>query len=200
MLKGIDVSRWQGAIDWQAVHVDNAFAFLRATDGYNRDALLNAHRPKVIQSGLAWGCYHYFRPTLPGLNQAHAFCLAAGPFVGQLPPILDLEERSAPTDMAQVLAWLSYVESLSKTPPIIYTGPDFATNFLKGDVRLARYPLWVAQYTSAAVPTVPSPWKNWLFWQNSGHGHNTGVTGNVDTDLFNGDQAALEGMIIRDKS
>src|SRR6185437_3367405 len=99
--KGIDVSTWNGAIDWTKVaHAGYRFAFGKATEGtaYN-DKTYTTNRNGSEAAGLVFGAYHFARPagknlagaTASAIRQANHFLAVAGPQPGELPPVLDLE-------------------------------------------------------------------------------------------------------------
>ncbi len=112
---------------------------------------------------------------------------------GDLPAVLDLETTGGLSvgelcDRATI--WLEAVEKATLMRPIIYTYPGFWDNL--GTKRFADYPLWIAHYTTAEEPWVPGGWKTWTFWQYSDTGTVSGVSGNVDTNIF---ESVREGAV-----
>ncbi len=195
-LVGLDVSSYQGTIDWAKVKADGQkFAFIRVTDGLNTiDSKFAANWPGAKKAGVLRGTYQYFRPSQDPTAQANLFVSkinAAGGFVaGDLPPVLDLESSGSETNatvVARAKTWLSVVEKALGVKPIVYTA-----NFMSGVIgtNFGGYTLWVANY-GTTCPTMPSGWTNWTFWQDSDNGTVNGISGGTDTDVFNGTMADL---------
>jgi len=61
-------------------------------------------------------------------------------------------------------------------------------------VELADYPLWIAQYTTAAQPVIPPVWNAWTFWQYTDKGGVDGINGDVDHNRFNGTLDNLKAL------
>ena len=188
MLAGIDVSRYQGEIDWPRVAASGiALAYVRVSggDGYV-DPMGIGHLAACRRTGLRAGAYHYLTGA-DAVAQARHFldtvALDAEALPPRLPPMLDLERADAgpgPLAGAHALAWLRAVEDALGVAPLLYTGPAFARDHdLPVVPGLARYPLWIAHY-GAVAPVVPSPWADWAGWQHSGHGACPGIRGPAD--------------------
>ena len=79
--------------------------------------------------------------------------------------------------------------------PMIYTNYDTWVYILGDPTDFADYPLWIANYTPASSPLIPSAWSDWVFWQHSETGSVGGVSGNVDLDRFQGTQDDLDDFI-----
>jgi lysozyme len=213
-LLGIDVSSNQGPIDWEAVSKAKfSFAFLRATIGaHTSDQMFAFNWMAIRGSGLVRGAYHYFWPLTSAAEQADKYIAAVGALVpGDLPPAIDLEEaylkkdtnhdhefwKTIPRDerLPMILGWLSRVESALGRKPIIYSRDNFLENLLGENVlELAPYALWIAHYTDAPQPRIPSAWRNWTFWQYTEEGAVGGVSGKVDLDRFNGTRDDLKSF------
>jgi lysozyme len=204
---GLDVSHYQGAIDWTAVSTGGyVYDFAKASEGVNSaDEYFAANWPAIKAAGLLRGAYHYFHPSMDGQTQADYFlqCLSeanggtAMLAQGDLPVALDLEvtEGVVATDlMAGATVWLQAVQTATGRQPLVYTGPDFWTS-IRNPADLSGYPLWIAHLTSAPSPTVPSAWANWFFWQYDqqpvGGIPDSAV---VDLDAFNGTLHDLQSM------
>lgn len=204
-LKGIDVSYYQGTVGWASVKSSgHAFAFVRVSDGLNYpDTKFAANWPAVKQAGLVRGVYQYFRPTQDVQAQVDLLVsklnAAGGLQPGDLPPVLDLETDgglAASTVVARAKSWLAKVEAAIGQKPIVYTAA-FMSNVI--GTSFGGYPLWVANY-GASCPLMPSGWTTWQFWQTSDSGKVSGVSGNVDTNVFNGDLAALKALTLKGAS
>ncbi|MFD3260829.1 glycoside hydrolase family 25 protein [Paenibacillus lentus] len=204
--QGIDVSHWQGQIDWKRVAADGiSFAFIKATqNSIDKRFLENARGAKA--AGLLIGAYHYLDNKVTTADAAKA---AARSFYNaiqsagvrfDLPPVLDYESKSGSlsaagaTTVAKV--FLEELERLTGITPILYTYPAFIGNFSG----LTKYPLWIARY-STQTPADASGWKRWEFWQYSdgkdggylpsGSRKVNGINGVVDLNEYDGTVAEL---------
>jgi GH25 family lysozyme M1 (1,4-beta-N-acetylmuramidase) len=192
---GIDVSKFQGDIDWQQVKASGIeYAFIRVSDGLNfPDNKFQQNWDGSKQAGVLRGAYQFFRPTQDPIAQADMFLAAMGELEpGDLPPVIDVEDddgASPATIATNVGLWLDRVESATGRQPIIYTGKFFWNDFVQTN-EFAEYPLWIAQY-GPVCPDLPTAWTDWLFFQTSASGSIPGIVGDVDTDLFNGSLADL---------
>ena len=191
---GIDVSHFQGAIDWARVKAGIQFAYLKATDGAMwRDPQFRSNVESCADLGIPWGAYHFFRPSQDPGSQAENFNTfrvysAIGPIIlPQLPPVLDVEV--APVTLAQLEYWLGVVSDAQHLQPIVYCSPTFARQYLPSAALdggfFDEYPLWVAEYTTNPVPDT-AQWEDWEFWQHTPHGQVDGISTPVDLDWFHG--------------
>ncbi len=195
-LPGIDVSHYQGTIDWNQVRsVGTQFAFIKALEGItSTDPQFQANWRGAKAAGLLCGAYHFYLPGDDPTQQAEAFLSTYQPSPGDLPPVLDIETtngQSTSVVVQGIQAWLSAVEAKVGVPPILYTDPSFWKSLGAGQ-QFSGYPLWIADY-GVSTPAVPAGWKNWTFWQTSQSGSVAGVTGAVDLDVFQGSLAELQG-------
>lgn len=193
-VKGIDVSHYDGAIDWAAVAgAGIGFAFMKATEGTTLvDSALAANWKGAGAHGVVRGAYHFFHPASDAVAQADFFVATAGvPAPGDLPLTLDLEADDGlkPADVAAAArTFLARVADKSGRTPIVYTSTRFFDTVLGGPAGFDGYTLWDAQWTTAC-PNVPTPaWSAWRFWQYSATGTVPGIagSGNVDLDEFDG--------------
>ena len=198
-LMGIDVSHFQGRVDWAAVRAAGcSFAFAKATEGAGvTDPFFAANWAGMKEAGLLRGAYHFFRAGEPAAAQAAHF-LSAVPFeAGDLPPVLDIELNdgvTGPPLVGGVQTWLDAVEPAAGSTPVIYTNtPFWDAHFTDG---FAQYPLWIAHYGPAPSP-LPRGWAAWTFWQYSQSLRVGGVSGPADHDYFNGPPEALQALAIK---
>jgi len=198
-LEGIDVSRWQGAIDWAKVKgAGKRFVIAKATEGIGfRDANYTANRSGALGAGLGFTAYHYARPDLnptAATGEADWFVDNLGLVHGMLVPALDLEVAgSLGTSGLQnwVAAWLGRVYERTGIRPMIYTSPAFWKKYLADTTMFADQGytvLWVAHWFVSAPTTPASNWggKSWTFWQYHNCGTVPGIGGCVDLDRYNG--------------
>ena len=200
-LTGIDVSHYQGRVDWQAVRAAGcAFAFAKATEGAGvTDPEFAANWAGMKAAGLARGAYHFFRPAQDAKEQAAHFLSTVQLAPGDLPPVLDVETNdgvAGSTLVGGVQTWLDAVEPVAGVTPVIYAAASFWDAHLNSD--FGRYPLWIAHYTNAPSPApLPAGWTDWAFWQYSQSLHISGVGGAADHDYFNGTAEDLQALALK---
>lgn len=206
MLTGIDVSHHNGIINFSKVsRAGIAFMFQKATQGTKFiDPILEKNLKMAQKHGIHTGCYHYFEDTGNAAAQAKHFLAtveSTGGFEGQLPPVLDVEERKVMTAAQysrSVQAWLDVVSQTLQCKPIVYMNPDYANNHLSHT--FGRYPLWLANYTEDGPFDNPAstPWTNWSFWQYTDRGTCPGIRagGTVDMNVFNGSARDLAVLLL----
>jgi lysozyme len=211
-ISGIDVSSHQGPVDWDAVSRNGqSFAFVRATLGaHSADSQFAGNWTRARAAGLLRGAYHFFWPLAPAVDQADHFVEVVGNLLpGDLPPVVDLEEAilqqnpqqdvwtTIPADnrLPMIVGWLATVEHALGVKPVIYSRQNFLENLLgDGIEELADHPLWIAHYTKAQKPRIPSAWTRWTFWQYTEDGAVGGVKGDVDQNRFNGTIEDLKSL------
>ena len=200
-IHGIDVSKYQQRINWEAVKemevedVRIGFVFIKATEGLgNMDGYFRRNWEKAAETGLPRGAYHFFIAPKSGAEQAENFIRRVDLQPGDLPPVLDVEQTygvSAEKLQKEVKAFLERVETHYGVKPIIYTNVDFYERYLKADFN--NYPLWVAHYLKKDRPRIT---RNWAFWQYSETGNVNGIRGKVDFNVFNGDSTDFENLLL----
>lgn len=194
-LTGIDVSYYQDTINWNSVAADGVtFALVRVSHGLQfRDSEFEANWANARAAGIHTGVYQYFEPGEDSIAQADLLLDAMGPLMrGDLPPVIDVESTGGldgPQVAAAVRTWVEHVEDALGVKPIIYTGPYFWQDNVGSD-EFGEYPLWIAHY-GTDCPLTPTPWLAWNFHQFTDSGSVNGVSGNVDTNSFNGTLDAL---------
>ncbi|WP_210528995.1 glycoside hydrolase family 25 protein [Rubellimicrobium arenae] len=195
---GIDLSRWQGAVDWRTARANGvSFAFIKATEGGDRvDPGFAGHWTGAAAAGVPRGAYHFYYWCSPASTQAAWFIANVPRERGALPPVLDLEWNSAsPTCRtrpapevvrAEVQTWLNMVGRHFDQTPIIYTTPDFWEHNELWKLRgMEKWLRAVTRHPSEAYPGT-----DWSFWQYSGTGLVPGVQGPVDVNAFAGSREA----------
>ncbi|WP_428261776.1 GH25 family lysozyme [Haliangium sp.] len=202
-VEGIDVSYWQGSINWSAVAGDGIdFAIARASVGTTYvDSTFSSNWSGMANAGLIRGAYHYFYGYLDGTAQANHFLAQVGSIGdGDLPLAVDIEYRSDQysslsgndaQDIANLLSLLQTLEAATGRTPMIYT--NVATwNELGNPSGFERYPMWAAAWSSCSLQPAQLP--DLKVWQYSASGSVSGISGNVDTNLFNGTLAELQAF------
>ena len=197
-LNGIDVSHYEGVVNWQAAAAGGiAFGIARVSDGTQYpDEYFASNWAAMKAAGVVRGAYQYFEADEDVDAQADMMITAMATMApGDLPPTIDVEVTHGltPSQLApRIQQWIDRVAAATGRAPMVYTGYYFWRDSVAstGD---AGNPLWAAEYTSEC-PLVSSPWTQWTFWQHSGTGSAPGVSGEVDVDVFNGDLAALQAF------
>ncbi|GGH28514.1 glycoside hydrolase family 25 protein [Paenibacillus segetis] len=202
--QGIDVSHWQGAIDWHQVAASGiSFVFIKATqNSMDKRFLDNVLGAKA--AGLLVGAYHYMDDSVTTVDQAKAAArvfysaiqAAGGVKLFDLPPVMDYESNKNNLNKATITmvakSFLDEIYRLTSSKPMVYTYPSFISNFSG----LNHYPLWIARYSATQVPADAAGWARWTFWQYSdgsaggslpnGTRKINGINGNVDLNEFDG--------------
>jgi GH25 family lysozyme M1 (1,4-beta-N-acetylmuramidase) len=198
--EGIDISHWQGDIDWSQVRASGkAFAFMKASEDIDFiDATYGLNRARATAAGFVIGAYHFAQPDASlgdAAAEADHFLDTAQIADGDLPPVLDLETTGGLTPAAlQTWAqmYLERIRARTGVRGVIYTSPNFWSRNMAGTDWFATNGyrvVWVAHWTTSPDPTVPaSDWAGfgWTFWQYTSDGSVPGITGRVDLDRFDG--------------
>jgi lysozyme len=199
VVEGIDVSKWQGEIDWDAVAgAGIRFAFIRTNHGLGiLDEWYDFNWSEARRVGIRRGTYQYFAPDEDVIAQADLLLERMGPLEdGDLPPVLDVEEdggRTAEQIVSAIHVWSDRVEAVLGVRPIIYTAKYFWQDQVGAPDDFLDHPLWVANY-GVTCPLMADPWQRWDFWQYTSTGSVAGISGNVDRDHWNGTEEQLEAF------
>jgi GH25 family lysozyme M1 (1,4-beta-N-acetylmuramidase) len=212
---GIDVSAYNGAVDWRAVKADRvSFAYVRASEQADKpDARFLTNDLDAKAQGLFVGAYHRAKPDASSGKAQADFFLDHAQFSNDgktLPPVVDMEWPRAgwtgphgePLNScynltpSQIVAWtrafLSEVATRTGRIEAVYTSASWWNLCTSSDTTFGQNPLWVASYSSSPLP-FPTGWTGFTFWQYS----STGSLPNgqvVDRNVFSGDAAALAAL------
>lgn len=191
---GVDVSRYQGDIDWQRLLANNiSFAFIKATEGGDvADSMFELNWALAREAGMPRGAYHYYYFCRSAEEQAKWFIDHVPLDNLALPPVLDAEwtqrSRTCPFRPApevvrsEMSKYLLAVGRRYGKRPIIYSTVDFyADNELW---RVMGYSFWLRSV--AGHPSVTYPSQDWVLWQYTGTGLVPGIEGQTDLNVFAG--------------
>ncbi len=201
-LPGIDVSFWQGTINWDQVRSSGQrYAIIRAYYGANtRDSQFDRNWREARRVGLLRGAYQWFKPLQDPATQADRMVAAVGRLgPGDLPVVADVEEPasnglpSRAEYVRRIQVWVDRVRAGTGRTPILYSGKYYWQDYV-ASTAFASGPLWHPQYTSASCPNIANQWSNWVFWQYSSTGRVSGISGNVDMNRFNGTMTELNAL------
>jgi lysozyme len=211
---GIDVSSFQGSINWSSVHADGVkFAFAKATEGtYYEDAYFNGNMNNGKAAGLQMGAYHFARPdtTCPSSQATYFWNFAGGKITADgksIYPMVDFEHFNGHPCESSYTAWFNDYSTDLKghtshfIHPVIYASACSGMCDLTTACTLSQ---WVANYNGQNLYT-GNPWSvcdccnyvspctanNWTYWQVSSTGAISGISGNVDLDAYPLDLTAL---------
>lgn len=204
---GIDVSRYQGSINWTSVrNAGIEFAFIKATEGTSyKDSNFNSNYTNAYYAGVIRGAYHFARPNISGgATQADYLASNGGAWSADnrtLPAALDLEANPYSGGYCYGLTtsgmrtWISDFLNRYKYRTtryaVIYTTTSWwnqCTGSWTGP--WTNHPLWIARW-STSPGTLPAGASVWSFWQYTSSGTVSGISGSVDRDYWNGDRSRL---------
>jgi GH25 family lysozyme M1 (1,4-beta-N-acetylmuramidase) len=195
---GIDVSKYQGRIDWEMVSLTPIrFAIMRATLGNRyRDGRFARNAASARRNGLVVGAYHFAKPGLAPWDpraEADHFLDVVRLRAGDVVPVLDIEETgglNARQLKTWASAWLRHVERRTGVRAMIYSGNHFWHGSMANTAWFARHdhPLWVAHWYVRAPDVPGGRWaeRGYTVWQWSAQGRIPGIRGPVDRDWMRG--------------
>ena len=182
LARGIDVSRWQGEINWSQVAADNvSFVMLGTRSKGAVDPYFHRNIQQASAVGVKVGVYIYSLATTVEMAEAEAdFVLdLIHDYPVSYPVALDMEDSTQGNLSKEELAAIAnaFCKKISDSGyyPIIYANENWLKNKL--DMSLMDYPVWVARYS--ARPSYQNP----VMWQATSTGSVKGINGNVDIDF-----------------
>lgn len=188
--EGIDVSAWQGDIDFEQVRNSGiSIVYIKSSEGSNFvDPYFEQNYTNSKNAGLKVGFYHYVTATdtEEAIKQARFFVSTISGKNPDCKLAMDFEyfgNLSVDSINDIALTFMQKVQELSGKDVIIYSDEYNANNTFYS---LSNYPLWVAQY-EVSEPTVTNNWDTWVGWQYSDQGEVPGISGYVDRDKFTND-------------
>lgn len=205
---GIDVSRHQGAWDWEnlALYADRKgdvyassypsahevqpplFVLMKATEGSDIvDPMYAGNVAQAREGRLHKGSYHFMTTMSDIETQIDNFIRNAVVEPGDFPPVLDIEishrrmeEVGVKNVQDMALKWLEAIEAEFGVRPVIYTNDRFRKLYL-GRPEFASYDYWMARYSRKGPDS-----GRWLLWQFTQTGRPRGISGQSDLNIFNG--------------
>jgi lysozyme len=196
-VRGIDVSRYQGTIDWAAVAASGiSFAFIKATEGGDhRDPRFAENWDGAAGANVLRGGYHFFTFCTPGAAQAANLIAVVPVDPAALPPAVDVEFagncrkwESIETIRRELDVFLALVEGAYGRRPIVYFTRESYERVLAG--RLAGDATWARSLFGRPRARFGA----WTFWQYAHNGRVPGIDGLVDLNVFQGSPDALGAL------
>ena len=196
-IHGIDVSKYQGDIDWLSVRNGKVnFAYIKATEGGDHvDPKFAQNWSGAKAAGIPRGAYHFVYWCRPWREEMAAFEQIVPVEPDALPPVLDVE--ATPTSrtckrqlvreqvVSEIQQMLQEMQRHYGKRPIIYTTVDFYEAMLHPS-ELEEYPIWIR--STKYSPHVKYGQRKWHFWQYQSDAEIPGIAGKVDRNAFSGDE------------
>lgn len=209
---GIDISKWQGSINWDKVNNDTvpdklSFVIVKATQGILRtDPMFKKNFSDAKRKGFIVGAYHYYNQSDDPIKQAQNFINNVKLSAGDIMPIVDIEKNCFANcnTVADLLidkknlienlnTYIRTVEDHFKTRVIIYTGSSFYNSYLSNDFKDDYF--WLAKYSKDppncfqlgmvySVSNSCYKYKKIGCWQYSQNGKIMGFSTNVDLNFL----------------
>jgi len=192
-VRGIDVSSWQGEIDWPVISENMSFAFIKATEGSTfRDEKFQYNFSEANKTNLAVGAYHFLSFESGGDTQAQNFINTVPINENSLPPVIDIEFYGKynldPMQKEKVKPILDeLIDRLEKyygKKPIIYASYKTYDLYIKNGYD--EKPIWIRDTIKRPVL---SDGRKWTFWQYGDRHVMKGYSGKerfIDVNVFNG--------------
>ena len=193
-IHGVDVSRYQGVIDWAQLRTEGvSFAWIKSTEGGDHiDPEFETNWHAARQAGMRRGAYHFYYFCRTPEEQARWFIRNVPREAGSLPPVLDMEWNHASRNCkrrpsgaevrAEASRFLELIQAHYGRRPLIYTTVDFYRE--TGIGQLQGVDFWLRSV--AGHPEDIYPGAHWVIWQYTGTGSVPGVKGNIDLNVFAG--------------
>lgn len=200
---GVDVARYQGTIDWEALSKQGvAFAFIKATEGSSHvDVRFRENWNAVAKTSILASSYHFMSYDSGGITQAENYITTVGKRSGMLPPAVDVEFYGSyyqtpmePADARAILRdLLNALEEFYGVKPVIYVTRSAYTLYIED--HFEEYPIWIR---NVYYPPLLDGIHDWTFWQYSDRGQLYGHEGtHIDLNAYRGTREELEALMIK---
>lgn len=196
-VRGVDVSHYQGEIDWEILSNQNiSFAYIKATEGSSHeDDKFRKNWSEASNTDLRIGAYHFFSFESSGLTQAENFIDKVYVVDNMLPPVCDIEPYGKYVELSgndtkvleELGIWLEVIENHYEMKPVIYTTEDYYDTICS---HFNQYDIWIR-----SVYDAPEKEINWKIWQYSNRMKLDGYFGDesyIDMNVFSGTKEEFE--------
>ena len=187
-IKGIDVSHWNGCIDFEKVKASGIdFVIIKAggsDKGFYTDSKFIENYNKAMAAGLSVGAYYfagkYFRGIEAGVIDAHKFIEILKGLKFDYPVFLDIEAQDNRYKDEITDAAVTFCQEMEKAGYFvgIYASDISGYKYKLNHDRIKSYAHWVARYGNE-----PKVCKEYGIWQYSSKGTVNGISGSVDMDI-----------------
>jgi lysozyme len=194
-IKGLDVSHWQGDINWDEVPPEYRFVYMKSSESnwYKDNKFIQNFD---LSAGRDRAPYHFWRMNGDPVGQAKFWRDVVGDRIGEWGPVVDLEDTNAIKGSQCRVEVETFLDQVVEEfgGLVIYSAAWWWDSWILAPIA-NEYGLIVANYKTVypwSQPYMPKTggWTDWLMWQHSSKGSVSGITGNVDLNLFNGENAA----------
>lgn len=196
---GIDISRHQGVVNWELLskfkfkYHKISFAYIKATESNDwKDKQFDRNWKQAKKYGITRGAYHFFDPHEDVNKQMQHFFKEVKLKIGDLPPMLDVEQESRITTneyRKRVKNCLELMEKHYKIKPILYINQNFYNSYFSTS-DFTTYPLWISR-----LKKKPPKQENWILWQFSHTAIIPGISEYVDLNAFKGSEADFKILL-----
>ena len=207
MKRGIDVSAFQGKIDWAAVRASGtSFAMVKATQGRSErnaqvylftDPYFSENMVGAAANGLKIGVYHYLTAATAeeAKREADYFLSVIARYrkTITLYAAVDVESGYLPRDrvlLTEIVRVFNRAVKNAGYEPIVYTNPDFLRNRLDG---IGDAKLWLALWRDHTIVPSKADYPNLTIWQYGSEAVN-GISGSVDVNYMLEEQREEDTM------
>lgn len=199
-VRGVDVSAYQGEIDWETLAAQNIqFAYIKATEGSGHvDQYFAANWKGAAKTGLRIGAYHFFSFDSAGATQARNFIETVPKMEGMLPPVVDFEfygdkESNLPERDAARLELSALLDELERhygMKPMLYVMEKPYRLYIAD--AYAAYDIWVRNVISAPRLSDGRAWTMWQYTNRARLDGYQGVERYIDMNVYNGNAQDFE--------
>lgn len=203
-VQGIDVSHYQGEIDWAAMKQQGMdFAYIKATEGSaHEDECFDKNWKQAKAAGMLRGAYHFFSFESEGKKQAEHFIKKVGDLKGCLIPVIDVEYygkyvKTPPDEekvRKEVRDMIDALEGEYGEKPMIYCTYNVYRKYIEG--AFDEVPLWIRNvyYPPEDIG------RKWTLWQYTDKAQLDGYQGDeesIDCNVFRGEIGQLNNYILQ---
>ena len=203
-VQGVDVSHYQGDIDWEILAGEDIdFAFIKATEGSGHvDTRFYENWEGADATDLKIGAYHFFSFDSPAETQAQLYIETVGDLSGNLIPVVDIEFygdkfSNAPEEeelVAELKTMLALLEEEYGVKPMVYTTYTFYYKYLDGEID--GYPLWIRNVYFSPNLDMRGEWTFWQYTDQAVIDGYSGAEEHIDMNVFYGNLDELDEYVI----
>lgn len=188
-IPGIDVSRWQGLINWEAVAEDGVkFAFVKCGGsdcGFYTDPMWERNITEAAAAGILCGAYYYVGSRCTSWEDGYADGERAADlcdgFSVELPVVIDFEAPTAGNKAGNTAAVRGFCAAVTEAgyKAMVYASEKSGFSERLNLTMLQDIPIWAAKWSPAPPASL-----DWEVWQNTSEAHVDGISGPVDYDFM----------------
>jgi len=195
--KGFDISHWNGTVFWIDVPDEYCWCYIKSTESDDfQDELFPQHWLGAYQENKLRSPYHFWRyakTPKENVDNYYSYVREQGLGLGELPPILDVEDVYAPKSpwvlYEHILECLQRIEDSFQVEPWIYSAAWYWDEWVK-TTRLRNYGLIVANYKTLLYPGIKprmpktGGWTEYKAWQHTDKAKIPGILGGSDGNIM----------------